>query len=43
VGVTNSTDGIEAHAWIEFQGIVLNDRPDVHRRFQPFDRPLLSG
>lgn len=42
-GVTRTTGGIEAHAWIECQGIILNDQPDVHRRFQPFDRSLLSG
>ena len=27
----------EAHAWVEFEGIALNERPDIHHRFKPFE------
>ena len=27
---------LEAHAWVEHDGVVLNDTPDVARRFSPF-------
>jgi hypothetical protein len=33
--------GFEAHAWVEWQGVVLNDTPDVRRRYAAFDRPIL--
>jgi hypothetical protein len=41
IGVHRMADGIRAHAWIEHQGVVLNDQPDVRTRFTPFDQPLL--
>jgi hypothetical protein len=28
-----------AHAWVEYDGVVLNDRDDVAARFLPFDAP----
>ena len=28
-----TTHNFDAHAWVEFQGEVLNERPDVHERF----------
>jgi hypothetical protein len=28
-----------AHAWVEFDGVVLNDRDDVASRFTPFEAP----
>ena len=28
-----ATDNFDAHAWVEFQGEVLNDRPDVYENF----------
>ena len=27
----------EAHAWVERQGVALNDRADIGRDFAPFD------
>jgi hypothetical protein len=33
---------LEAHAWVEYQGQVLNDSEDVTRRFPPFSREILS-
>ena len=26
-----------AHAWVRLDGVVVNDRPDIDSRFQPFD------
>lgn len=38
IGVRKEADTFSAHAWVEYQGIVLNDTEDVHQRFQAFDR-----
>jgi len=35
LGARRTATGIEGHAWVEIQGIVLNDRPDVARDFSP--------
>lgn len=40
IGVERESTTFAAHAWVEYQGIVLNDSDDVHQRFQAFDRPL---
>jgi hypothetical protein len=32
---------LEAHAWVEYQGQVVNDSEDVSRRFAPFPREIL--
>ena len=33
------TVDFSAHAWVEHDGVVLNDAPDVATRFTPFDLP----
>ena len=38
IGVQRESDKFTAHAWVEYQGIVLNDTDDVHQRYQAFDR-----
>jgi Transglutaminase-like superfamily len=38
IGVRTESDKFSAHAWVEYEGIVLNDTDDVHQRFQAFDR-----
>jgi hypothetical protein len=39
---TRKEDGrLEAHAWIEIEGVVLNDSGDVRCRYEPFDREIL--
>jgi hypothetical protein len=43
IGVSRVPGQFEAHAWIEYQGIVINDRQDVGRRYSKFDRPIHSG
>ena len=41
IGVRKETSPFEAHAWVEYLGLVLNDRPDVYQRFAVFDRALV--
>ena len=36
VGVRSTKPHFDAHAWVEFEGRVLNDSQDVHTRFTPF-------
>ncbi len=43
IGVTWPPGQFEAHAWIEYQGVVINDRQDVGRRYSAFDRPINSS
>jgi hypothetical protein len=31
---------LNAHAWIEIKGVVLNDSDDVRHRYEPFDREI---
>jgi uncharacterized membrane protein YpjA len=38
IGVQRESEKFAAHAWVEYQGMVLNDTDDVHQRFQAFDR-----
>ena len=38
IGVQRESTTFAAHAWVEYQGIVLNDGDDVHQRFQAFER-----
>ncbi len=40
IGTRRYEGKFEAHAWVERQGEVLNDRPDVHERFTPFAQPI---
>jgi hypothetical protein len=40
LGVRKAGDVLEAHAWVEYRGAVLNDRADVRRVFSPFDRAV---
>ncbi len=43
IGVQPEGDRLEAHAWVEFQGVILNDDDDVHQRFAPFAKPIIPG
>ncbi|HEY7910456.1 MAG TPA: lasso peptide biosynthesis B2 protein [Blastocatellia bacterium] len=43
VGVRKRADKLEAHAWVECSGVVLNDRDDIHESYAPFDRAVISG
>jgi hypothetical protein len=37
IGVRKDDQRLEAHAWVELCGTVLNDSDDVHQRFAAFD------
>mgnify|MGYP000057409539 CR=1 FL=1 len=36
IGVRKQDGSLEAHAWVEYEGDVLNDSSDVEQRFAPF-------
>jgi hypothetical protein len=42
IGVRKEAGRLEAHAWVELRGLVLNDDSGVRKRFAAFDRRLLS-
>lgn len=42
IGVRKKAGRLEAHAWVELQGLALNDDSGVRERFAAFDRRLLS-
>lgn len=35
IGVRRGTSGLEAHAWVEVDGVPVNDAADIAIRFQP--------
>ena len=37
IGVARNGDTLDAHAWVEYGGAVLNDTADVSERFAVFD------
>ena len=37
IGVTLEEDRLDAHAWVEQDGAVVNDDPDIANRFAVFD------
>ena len=37
IGVRTASGQFEAHAWVERDGIALNDSKDVSHRYSPFD------
>jgi hypothetical protein len=42
IGVRREPDGgLDFHAWVEYEGEVLNDRRDVTERYATFDGPVL--
>jgi hypothetical protein len=43
IGVNPKGGGLEAHAWVECQGWVLNDHDQVHRQFVPFHQAIIPG
>lgn len=42
VGARKDSNRLEAHAWVELDGDVLNEPGEEHRGFVPFDGPLAS-
>lgn len=39
-GAPSGSRQLDFHAWVEFQGVVLNDRSDVREHFATFDRAI---
>lgn len=35
MGVRRGDPSFEAHAWVDYAGVVLNDDPEVERRYEP--------
>lgn len=42
IGVRKAASSVEAHAWVELRGLILNDTEDVHQRYVPFDRDIAA-
>jgi Transglutaminase-like superfamily len=42
IGVRKQPEALEAHAWVESGGVVLNDSADVSERYQPFEGDLAT-
>lgn len=40
IGIKRDTDNFEAHAWVECDGVALNDTLNVRDRFAMFDRTI---
>ena len=40
-GARKEADQVEAHAWVELQGVALGEAEDIHQRFAPFDRAIV--
>lgn len=40
IGVRREQGEFQAHAWVEYQGIVLNDTPNVRQHFAMFEHPI---
>lgn len=43
IGVRKGKTGLEAHAWVEIGGMVLNDSPNFVRTFMPFAGDIMAA
>ena len=44
IGVNRDKGEFHAHACVETHGVVLNDNPDIHHQYSPFEQiPLQNG
>jgi hypothetical protein len=43
IGARKEGGRLEAHAWVELDGQVLNDGPEVHQHYARFDAPIAAG
>lgn len=43
IGVRQDENGFAAHAWVEIDGVPLNDVPEVHARFHAFERDFAAA
>ena len=42
IGARKNGSRLEAHAWVELEGEVLNDSPEVHKHYARFDGPIAA-
>ncbi len=42
IGVRKAEGCVNAHAWVELGGVVLNDTEDVHQRYATFERDIVA-
>ena len=42
IGARKTESQFEAHAWVEWRGVVLNDSPDIHKHYARFDAPIAA-
>jgi hypothetical protein len=40
IGTRKEGGRFDAHAWVEFQGLTLNESRDVHARYTAFEQPV---
>jgi hypothetical protein len=43
IGARKEGGRLEAHAWVELRGQVLNDGPEVHQHYARFDAPIAAA
>jgi len=43
IGVNQQQDTFHAHAWVEINGVVLNDRADIHEQYFAFEQISLQN
>jgi len=43
IGARKEAGKFEAHAWVEFDGQVLNDSAEVHKHYARFDAPIAAA
>jgi hypothetical protein len=43
IGARRARAGLEAHAWVELDGVPLNDRPDIAADYSPFADQVIDG
>lgn len=43
IGVRAADGHFIAHAWVERDGVVVNDAPDIAQRFAPLELPVPQG
>lgn len=43
IGARRARGGLEAHAWVELDGVPLNDRPDIASDYSPFADQVIDA
>jgi hypothetical protein len=42
IGARKNGQALEAHAWVECEGVILNDSAEIHRHYSRFDAPIAA-